>query len=108
MHGFWSSWRWQSTCRRGVGDKGAKQAVEAVVYEGEIAGRLYQCRARRWRTKKAYLSMTRTVDEIEIMQRIKASLDQRHFEPREDFRRCIEPQIQTKRVGFVITMTIDR
>ena len=37
----------------GVGDKGAKQAVEAVVYEGLNSGRLDQCGARRWCAKES-------------------------------------------------------
>ena len=60
----------------GVGDKGAKQAVEAVVYEGlKSRGGSISAEHGVGVQKKAYLSMTRTADEIEIMQRIKASLD---------------------------------
>ena len=60
----------------GVGDKGAKQAVEAVVYEGlRSRGGSISAEHGVGVQKKAYLSMTRTADEIEIMQRIKASLD---------------------------------
>ena len=60
----------------GVGDKGAKQAVEAVVYEGlESRGGSISAEHGVGVQKKAYLSMTRTADEIEIMRRIKASLD---------------------------------
>ncbi len=60
----------------GVGDKSAKQAVEAVVYEGlKSRGGSISAEHGVGVQKKAYLSMTRTADEIEIMQRIKASLD---------------------------------
>ncbi len=60
----------------GVGDKGAKAEVERVVYAGlESRGGSISAEHGVGVQKKAYLSLTRSADEIEVMQRIKASLD---------------------------------
>jgi FAD/FMN-containing dehydrogenase len=60
----------------GVGDKGAKAEVERVVYAGlESRGGSISAEHGVGVQKKAYLSLTRSADEIEVMRRIKASLD---------------------------------